>query len=69
MDQNKINEATKDCISYTIGAQEPLQALQHWIDQRAAEGWPKDELAIIKHAAVRMLSAIYGIEDRHGDKQ
>jgi hypothetical protein len=57
-----MNEATQQCVRYTIGSDKPLQALQQWVDQRAAEGWPKAELALVKSAALRILSAIYGIE-------
>jgi hypothetical protein len=63
MDQNQVNEAIKDCVRYTMSAEKPLEALQNWCDRRAAEGWPKAELAIVRKTALRMLSAIYDIGD------
>jgi hypothetical protein len=61
MNQDKINEAVKECVRYTMGADRPLESLQQWCDERAAEGWNRAELAIVRQAAIKMLSAIYNI--------
>ena len=61
MDQDQINEAVKECVRYTLGAEKPLETLQKWFDQRAAEGWNKAELAMVRQTAIKMLSAIYGV--------
>ena len=63
MDQSQINEAVKECVRYTLGAEKPLDSLQQWFDQRAAEGWNKSDLMTIRQTVVKMLSAIYNVSE------
>ena len=69
MDQREINDAVKECVRYTMGATEPIQALQNWIDKLAASGWPKAETMIVRKTALRILSAIYDVDDTEGQEQ
>ena len=69
MDQSKINETVKESRALHDGAAEPIQALQNWIDKLAASGWPKAETMIVRKTDLRMLSAIYGVDDTEGQEQ
>src|ERR1700761_530174 len=62
MHQEKINAAITECVRYSMGADQPLKSLQRWYDLRAAEGWSKAELNIVRQAAIKMLSGIYGLD-------